>query len=349
MMERDLRYKLKKIKDSFKEEIVKVNNIDQLENIKICFLGRKSELVAFLKGLKNLTVEQKKQFGSMANNLRVELTAKIEKLKVKLEDEKIASGEWIDVTRPGIKPKTGSGNILLKVQKEIEKIFSQIGFEIYDGPEIETEWFNFSALNVPADHPARDMQDTFWLINQEELNEKERILPRTQTSNSQVRYMMENKPPFRIIVPGRIFRNEATDATHQHTFHQFEALVVGEEVSVANFKSVAKEFFSEFFDKELNVRLRPSYFPFTEPSFEFDIECTVCGGSGCRSCKNSGWLEVGGAGMVNQRVFESAGYQKDKYQGFAWGFGIERLAMMKYKIEDIRLFMEGDLRFNNQF
>jgi phenylalanyl-tRNA synthetase alpha chain len=238
-----------------------------------------------------------------------------------------------------------------------------LGFAIADGPEIETEHYNFDALNVPADHPARDMQDTFWLASMKSLDEgglksvnsqppndnKEKYLLRTHTSPVQVRYMETHTPPFRIIIPGRVFRNESTDASHEHTFHQFECLMVGDDVSIANFKWVAETFFSRFFGKALSIRLRPSFFPFTEPSFEFDISCTLCDGSGCSVCKQSGWLEIGGAGMVNQRVFEAAGYPRGKYQGFAWGFGITRLAMMKYHISDIRLFMSGDLRFIRQF
>ncbi len=234
-----------------------------------------------------------------------------------------------------------------------------MGFAIADGPEIETEHYNFDALNVPADHPARDMQDTFWLKpgsneqgtgNREQGTEnKEKYLLRTQTSPVQVRYMETHTPPLRIIVPGRVFRNESTDASHEHTFHQFECLMVGDDVSVANFKWVAETFFSRFFGKVISVRLRPSFFPFTEPSFEFDISCTLCDGKGCSVCKQSGWLEIGGAGMVNQKVFEAAGYPRGRYQGFAWGFGITRLAMMKYHISDIRLLMSGDLRFIRQF
>jgi phenylalanyl-tRNA synthetase alpha chain len=232
------------------------------------------------------------------------------------------------------------------IQNELEDIFTSMGFEVADGPEVETEFYNFDALNMPKNHPARDMQDTFWLKG---LHANERVAMRTQTSAVQVRYMEKHQPPFRIIVPGRIFRNEATDSTHEHTFHQFEALFVDKNINVGNFKFIAQEFFSRFFKKDVKVRLRPSYFPFTEPSFEFDISCTMCGGKGCPGCKNAGWLEIGGAGMVNQFVFESAGYKRNEYQGFAWGFGIERLAMMKYKINDIRLFHGGDIRFIKQF
>jgi phenylalanyl-tRNA synthetase alpha chain len=232
------------------------------------------------------------------------------------------------------------------VQTEIEDIFTSMGFEIADGPEVETEFYNFDALNMPTNHPARDMQDTFWVKTEEGAK---RIALRTQTSSAQVRYMEKYQPPIRIIVPGRCFRREATDSTHEHTFHQFEMLVAGSDISVANFKYIGEQFFSKFFKQEVKVRLRPSYFPFTEPSFEFDISCTMCAGLGCPGCRNAGWLEIGGAGMVNQNVFVAAGYPRNAYQGFAWGFGLERLAMMKYKIDHVSLFHGGDLRFIKQF
>jgi len=254
--------------------------------------------------------------------------------------------------------KNGHLHSLTQITWEACKAFKELGFEVAEGPEVEDEFHNFDALNIPKEHPARDMQDTFWLKSQSVTDDKrndtdkntnERILLRTHTSNVQIRYMEKHQPPFRIIAPGRIYRNEALDAAHEHTFHQFEALVVGDDINVGNFKFVAQEFFSKFFKKEIQVRIRPSYFPFTEPSFEFDISCTVCGGKGCSACKNAGWLEIGGAGMVNQNVFVAAGYPRNKYQGFAWGFGLERLAMMKYKIDDIRHFHSGDLRFIKQF
>jgi phenylalanyl-tRNA synthetase alpha chain len=231
---------------------------------------------------------------------------------------------------------------------EITDIFSRLGFEVAEGPELEKESYNFDALNVPSDHPARDMQDTFW-IESDSLDS--RYLLRTHTSPVQIRYMETHTPPFRIVVPGRVFRNESTDASHEHTFHQFESLVVGEVglVTVGHFKHLGETFFREFFGRDVEVRLRPSYFPFVEPGFEFDISCALCGGEGCSACKRTGWIEVGGAGMVQQKVFEAAGYPRGKYQGFAWGFGLERLAMMKHHIPDARLFMDGDLRFIRQF
>jgi len=273
----------------------------------------------------------------------------LEKRIVDLEDLVDMEKEWIDVTAPGKKMKKGHLHPLTIVQADIEDIFTAMGFEIADGPEVESEFYNFDAVNVPDDHPGRDMQDTFWISKEEGRDKGTGTVLRTQTSSVQVRYMQTHKPPFRIIIPGRVFRQEATDASHEHTFHQFEALVVGKKVSVANFLYIAETFFSQFFGKKLNVRLRPSYFPFVEPGFEFDISCTNCQGKGCSSCKQTGWLEVGGAGMVHQNVFEAAGYEKGKYQGFAWGFGLERLAMMKYKIDDIRHFHGGDVRFTKQF
>jgi len=349
-MAKDIKKTVQKIQKEAKEAVEEIKNLDSLEKLRVQLLGRKSELVGILKQLKDLAEDQKKAIGPLANTVKQDLFNLVQKKKNQLEKEKNLEKEKIDVTYPGKKHYIGHQHIISQVQKNIEEIFTSMGFEIADGPEIETEWYNFSALNVPADHPARDMQDTFWLKERMTVDGKEeKILPRTQTSNVQVRYMETHKPPLRIIVPGRVYRNEATDAVHEHTFNQFEALVVGKDISVANFKHIGKTFFSKFFEKDIELRLRPSYFPFTEPSFEFDISCTVCGGKGCKSCKQSGWLEVGGCGMVNQKVFENAGYKRNEWQGFAWGFGIERLAMMKYKITDIRLFMSGDLRFIKQF
>ncbi|MBT3355978.1 phenylalanine--tRNA ligase subunit alpha [bacterium] len=342
---------IEKLRETATGELEKANSLNSLEELRVKYLGRKSEFIGILRGLKDLSVEDKKVIGPLANQAKIEIESGIQTKITFIEQQENDAKEWIDVTLPGEKERVGSMHVISQIQKEIEDIFISMGFEIGDGPEIETEWYNFTALNVPADHPARDMQDTFWLKQSQknENNKEEKILPRTQLSPDQIHYMQSHTPPFRVIVPGRVYRNESTDATHEHTFHQFEALVVGEDISVANFKSIAQTFFSKFFGKELEIRLRPGYFPFTEPSFEFDISCTVCGGQGCRSCKNTGWLEVGGCGMVNQRVFENAGYERNKWQGFAWGFGMERLAMMKYKVDDIRLFMSGDLRFLRQF
>jgi len=337
---------LDEIKKRFKIQVLKIKNLEDLEQLRLEFLGRKSAFNKLLKNLKSLSAKERKVLGQSANQLKMEISKKIEDLKESFSTT-VRKENWLDATASLFPVRRGKLNIISQTQKEIEEIFTSMGFEVADGPEVESEHYNFDALNFPLEHPARDMQDTFWL--EQKNNKGEKLVMRTHTSNCQVRYMEKHQPPFRVIVPGRVFRNEATDAVHEHTFYQFEALVVGEKVSIANFKDIAENFFSLFFGQKLIIRLRPSYFPFTEPSFEFDISCTMCGGKGCGGCKNSGWLEIGGCGMVNQKVFEAAGYQKGKFQGFAWGFGIERMAMMKYKIDDIRLFMSGDLRFIRQF
>ncbi len=339
---------LEKIKIDFDKEIQAVgSDLEKLEKLRIKFLSRKSELNQLLKGIKDLSSEEKKEFGPLANQTRKEIETQLTDLIEEIQQKKDLEKEWIDVTAPGKKEEIGHLNLLSKTQREIENIFTSMSFEIADGPEVENEWYNFDSLNIPKNHPARDLWDTFWMKNRNEKEEK--LLLRTHTSNAQVRYMENNKPPFQIIVPGKAYRYESTDAHHEHSFCQFEALVVGDSVNVANFKSIAQEFFSAFFGEKMKIRLRPSYFPFTEPSFEFDISCKVCQGKGCPTCGHTGWLEMGGCGMVNQKVFQSAGYEKNKYQGFAWGFGVERLAMMKYKVDDIRNFRSGDLRFVKQF
>lgn len=342
-----MQQKIIEIKTKAVEEISKVTTKEDLFALEKKYLGRSSEFNQILKGIKDLSEEEKKEIGRLANISKIGIQNHIDKMQKTLEKDSFdLEKEKIDITIPGKKVKNGHLHILSQVRSEIENIFTSMGFEIADGPEIETEWYNFDALNVPKDHPARDMQDTFWL---KQKSGDEKLALRTQTSTMQIRYMQKNKPPLRIIAPGKCFRREATDSTHEHTFYQFEALVVGEDINVGNLKYIAEEFFSKFFKKDVKIRLRPSYFPFTEPSFEFDINCLMCAGKGCRACKDAGWLELGGAGMVNQAVFEAAGYPKGKYQGFAWGFGLERLAMMRYKINDVRLFHSGDLRFIDQF
>ena len=336
-----------KLKEAMLNELNKAEDLDSIENIRVKYLGKNSEINRILKSIKNLSNEQKKILGPLANVSKKEMLYAVKDKKDQLEEAFNADKEWIDVTLPGKKVHIGSLNPLTLVQNDIEDIFVAMGFEIADGPEIDTEFYNFDGANMPKNHPARDMQDTFWI--KQSTDDEDGFVLRTHTTNCQVRYMEKNKPPFRIIIPGRVFRQESTDASHEHTFHQFEALVVGDSISVANFLDIANKFFSAFFKKDIKVRLRPSYFPFVEPGFEFDISCTNCDGVGCSACKQTGWLEVGGAGMVHQNVFVASGYPRDKYKGFAWGFGLERLAMMKYKINDIRLFHSGDIRLGKQF
>ena len=353
------------IEKSGKESLKAVKTAAELEIWETKYLGRKSELGGIMKGLKNLSQEEKRVVGPLANKTKQAFQQAFAQAQEALLEKGVDwERERIDITAPGTKAPVGHLHVITQVEHQIEDIFTSMGFAIADGPEVESERYNFDVLNFPKDHPARDMQDTFWLASPnpptggegalksiDNKKKAEQYLLRTHTSNVQVRYMEQHKPPLRIIVPGRTFRNEATDAQHEHTFHQFECLMadVEGEVTVATFKYVAETFFTQFFDKKMSVRLRPSFFPFTEPSFEFDISCVVCDRQGCPTCKQTGWLEIGGAGMVNQKVFEAAGYPRGKYQGFAWGFGITRLAMMKYKIADIRLLMSGDLRFLRQF
>ena len=341
--------KIKEIWQKAEEEISRLQTPEKLPALKVKYLGKKSELNQILKNLKNLSAEEKKIIGPLANQIKNKLKEIFSQKEEELASAVDAEKEWIDVTAPAQRVKPGKLHPLTLVQNQIEDIFTSLGFEIVDGPDVETEFYNFDAINMPDDHPGRDMQDTFWISKKENRKKGEGVVMRTQTSSVQVRYMEKHQPPLRIIVPGRVFRNEATDASHEHTFHQFEALVVDKRISVANFLFIAETFFSQFFGEKMKVRLRPSYFPFVEPGFEFDISCTNCGGKGCSTCSQTGWIEVGGAGMVHQNVFQAAGYPRNKYQGFAWGFGLERLAMMKYKINDIRLFHSGDIRFTEQF
>jgi len=346
-----MKEKIVQIITSAREAIDAVDSQESLEQVRVRFAGKKSDIAQLSKGMKDLSPDEKREIGPLLHQAKATIAQGLEAKHAALEEAFDMSSEWIDVTAPGKQPPRGHLHPLTIVQRDIEDIFTSMGFEIADGPEVETEYYNFDAVNVPDNHPARDMQDTFWI---ESDSADQRHVLRTHTSNVQVRTMQDKisqgiKPPFRVIVPGRVFRQEATDASHEHTFHQFEALVVGEKVSVANFLHIAEAFFSAFFGQTLKVRVRPSYFPFVEPGFEFDISCTICNNDGCSSCQQTGWIEVGGAGMVHQNVLEAGGFEKGQYTGFAWGFGLERLAMMKYRIDDIRHFHGGDIRFSQQF
>ena len=328
------------------EEIGKAKTFENLEALRVKYSGRKSELTNVLRGLKDLSPEERKEIGELSNKVKQTIEDKLEKKELEIKNEELKNideKEKIDVTYPGEKLEKGHIHPLTKVRYDIEEIFKSMGFLVVEDREVEDEFHNFDALNIPKNHPARDMQDTFWLKNGS--------VPRTHTSSVQVRFMEDNKPPFRIIVPGRVYRNENSDATHDYNFHQVEGLMVAKsgEITVANSKSIISEFMKGLFGEGTKVRLRPSYFPFVEPGFEFDASCPYCKGEGCRICKGCGWIELGGAGMVNQNVFTSVGLAEDEFEGFAFGFGIERLAMIKYGIDDIRLFHAGDLRFLEQF
>ena len=323
---------INQIKERALNDLEKIQNPLELEMFRVKYLGRKGELTAILRSLKDLPIDQRKKIGEQANKFREELETAIENKKKEIGNWKLEIGNSrIDITAPGIKLSQGHLHPITKILRQVEEAFGSMGFEVVEGPDIETEHYNFDALNIPAEHPARDVWDTFWLKNG--------LLLRTHTSPMQARYMEKNNPPLRIIVPGRVFRYEATDASHSHTFYQIEGLMVDKEISAANFKAVIEEFFKKLFSKDITIRLRPSYFPFTEPSFEVDV----------RGGKFKDWLEIMGAGMVHPNVFKAAGYNPNDWQGFAFGMGLDRLAMIKYGIDDIRLFYSGDLRFLKQF
>jgi len=335
------------------KEIEKIKSPDELEKFRIKYLGRKNgKLTAILRSLKDLSASQRKKIGKEANELKKQLeeTIKEKRKKLQVTNYRLQVGE-IDITAPGVKIPQGHLHPLTRILQQTEEIFQSMGFEIVEGPDIETEYYNFDALNIPEEHPARDVWDTFWLKVEADrrgskrgLTRREKLLLRTHTSPMQIRYMEKNNPPFRIIVPGRVFRYEATDASHSHTFYQLEGLMVDRDISVANFKAVIEEFFKRLFTKDIELRLRPGYFPFTEPSFEVDILKTQNA-----KRKTQSWLEIMGAGMVHPNVFKAVGYNPAHWQGFAFGIGIDRIAMIKYGIDDIRLFYSGDLRFLKQF
>lgn len=331
------------------KNIQEAKTLAQLEDVFRLFLGKKGRVTHLLKTLPSLSPKERVRFGKKANETKKAILTAFEtrrsEIKQKLASEEQKQGK-IDITAPGHKLERGSLHPLTRAIREIRTIFGTMGFEVARGPEIETEFHNFDALNIPADHQARDLWDTFWLQNS---SKSEKLLLRTHTSPVQIRYMETHEPPFRIIAPGKCFRYEATDASHEFQFYQVEGLAVGEDISLANLKGVLEEFFKRFFKKSVKIRFRPGYFPFVEPGVEVDINCITCDGKGCAVCSRSGWLEMLGAGMVHPNVFKAVGYNPREWQGFAFGVGIDRLAMMKYKIDDVRLFHSGDLRFIKQF
>jgi phenylalanyl-tRNA synthetase alpha chain len=326
------------------ERIERARNLKELDEIFKGIFGKKGEIKKISKIIPKLPKNKKKAFGERFGKMKEGLIEKFEKKAKELKEREVEEKEWFDITLPPKKVSLGHYHPITLARRKIEEIFQSMGFEVVEGPEIEDEWHNFDALNIPKDHPARDVLSlgkTFYL--------KKGGLMRSHTSSVQIRYMEKNLPPLRILVPGRVFRLDAIDASHEIDFWQLEGLMIGKDISVANFKAIVNEFLKRFFEKEVKIRLRPSYFPFTEPSFEVDISCVLCDGKGCQVCKNSGWLECGGAGMVHPNVYKNCGLNPKDWQGFAFGFGINRLAMLKYKIPDIRLFNSGDLRFLNQF
>ncbi|MDK2906605.1 MAG: phenylalanyl-tRNA synthetase alpha chain [Petrotoga sp.] len=328
---------------TLKRELQEITNMQEFQNLKSKYLGKKGLIKSLMNNLKDIDdVELKKEYGKKVNELKEELETifdeKLSELKEKEREEK-EKKNWVDITIPGARRKIGKENLITKTRKEIEEIFIGMGFSVAEGPEIENSWYNFDALNTPEWHPAREMQDTFYLSL-----DKEKLL-RTHTSPVQVRTMLKSKPPLAIISPGRVYRKDELDATHSPVFHQVEGLYVDRNVSVSHLKMYLEVFAQKFFGNKVSILLRPSYFPFTEPSFEVDISCIFCGGKGCNVCKNTGWIEILGAGLVHPNVFRSVNYDPKVWQGFAFGMGIERVAMLKYNIPDIREFYKNDARF----
>lgn len=325
------------------EEAGKAQDSRSLYEVKMKFLGRMGVVIALMKKMKDVPAELRPAFGKKVNALRerleTEFAALEEKIKQKELEGKLAK-ERVDVTMPGKKRVQGTLHPVTRVKNELIDIFAGMGFEIFEGPEIENEYYNFTALNTPADHPARDMQDTFYLT--------EEFLLRTQTSAGQIRLMEKKRPPIKMLSPGRVFRSD-DDATHSPMFHQMEGLVVDKNVTLCDLRGMLDEFARTMFSQNSKTRLRPSYFPFTEPSVEVDVSCAACGGKGCPLCKGTGWIEVLGAGMVNRRVLENCGVDPDEYSGFAFGMGVERIAMLKYGVNNIKLLTENDVRFLGQF
>lgn len=342
---------LQKLKDVALEEIEKAHDINALKAIEVKYLGRSGEITAILKGIKDLSDEEKRTIGQFSNQIKTSveehIKARLQKLEAAEIEKKLAS-EFFDITAPGTTQGVGHIHPLSQVQYDVERIFSDMGFSIMDGPEVESEYYNFEGLNIPADHPARDMQDTFFL--QDKSAEKHgRLVLRTHTSPVQVRTMEKYGAPLRIIVPGRVFRYEATDASHDSTFYQVEGLLIDKDISLAHLKGVMQEFLRRLFGKDVTVRFRPGYFPFVEPGLELDFSCLICGGKGCSVCKQTGWVEFMGSGMVHPNVLKAGGIDPKEYQGWAFGFGLTRLVMMRHGINDIRLLQSGDLRFTKQF
>lgn len=338
-----MKEELSKLKKKALEALNEANNLKEVERLRVRFLGKKGELTKILRGMANVSPDERPIIGKLANETKESLDAKIkEKLSIvqkKLKQRKMEE-EFVDVTVP-TEIIVGSRHPLTLVLDEIKEIFIGLGYEVVEGPEVESDYYNFEALNTPQDHPARDVQDTFYITDE--------ILLRTQTSPVQVRTMEKITPPLKIIAPGRVYRSDTVDATHSPVFHQIEGLAIGENITMGDLKGTLEVFAHEMFGQDRKARFRPHYFPFTEPSAELDISCLACHGKGCRICSYTGWLEILGCGMVHPNVLKNVDYDIEKFTGFAFGMGLERIAMLKYGINDMRLFYENDLRFLQQF
>ncbi|MCR5399011.1 MAG: phenylalanine--tRNA ligase subunit alpha [Lachnospiraceae bacterium] len=339
-----MKEKLEQIKNEVLSQVGACNEVDALSEIRVRFLGKKGQLTDILKSMKDVAPEDRPKVGQLVNETRAEIEKVFDEAQKKLEkvlrDAQLKS-EVIDVTLPAKRAEVGHRHPNTIAREEVENIFIGMGYEVVEGPEIETDYYNFEALNIPADHPAKDEQDTFY-INGE-------YLLRTQTSGTQVHVMEKGKLPIRMIAPGRVFRSDEVDATHSPSFHQIEGLVIDKHITFADLKGTLGEFAKELFGQDTRVRFRPHHFNFTEPSAEMDVSCFKCGGSGCRFCKGTGWIEILGCGMVHPNVLKMSRIDPEQYSGFAFGIGLERIALLKYEIDDMRLLYENDARFLKQF
>lgn len=339
-----MREQLEKIRSTAFEELGSVTARAELDALRVKYLGKKGELTAVLKQMGKLSAEERPVMGQLANEIRASIEAQITKSEAELKEKETLErlkNETIDVTMPGKVKKLGHKHPLSIVLDEVKDIFMGMGFDIAEGPEVELDYYNFEALNIPKDHPARDTQDTFYI--------SDNIVLRTQTSPVQIRVMENQKPPIRIIAPGRVYRSDAVDATHSPLFHQIEGLVVDKNITMADLKGTLEMFAKRLYGEDTKIRLRPHHFPFTEPSCEIDVSCFRCGGKGCPMCKGEGWIEILGGGMVHPKVLKNGGIDPETYSGFAFGVGLERLVMFRFNIDDMRLLYENDMRFLSQF
>lgn len=339
-----MKERLQEIKEKALEQINSTDSLEKLNEVRVAFLGKKGELTEVLKGMKDVAPEERPAVGQIVNDTRKNIEEVLENAKknlaTKLREAQLKS-EVIDVTLPAKKNNVGHSHPDTLALEEVERIFVGMGYEVVEGPEVEYDYYNFEALNIPANHPAKDEQDTFYI--------NDKIVLRTQTSSVQVHEMEKGKLPIKMISPGRVYRADEVDATHSPCFHQVEGLVIDENVTFADLKGTLAEWARQYFGPDTKVKFRPHHFPFTEPSAEMDVTCFKCGGKGCRMCKGEGWIEILGCGMVHPHVFEMCGIDKDKYTGFAFGIGLERIADLKYEIDDMRLLYENDIRFLKQF
>jgi phenylalanyl-tRNA synthetase alpha chain len=342
-----MKNKLLKIREDFLKELGEIKDPNFLHDLELKYLSRKGELSELMGGIKDLNADVKKEVGELANKIKKELQEKFTETNRALKSFNVKS-EKIDVTLPGIKLEQGHLNPTTLVQNELEDLFTSLGFMVLDGPELESDYYNFTALNVAPNHPARDMQDTFY-VDLKNKDDQYDLLMRTQTSPVQIRAMQKYGAPLKAIIPGRCFRNEATDARHEHTFYQLEGILIGKNINFANLKSFLEIVGKSLFGPNTKLRMRPKFFPFVEPGNNGEYTCFLCGGKGCRVCKNTGWLEIVGAGLIHPDVLRAGGIDPEIYSGLAFGFGLSRLVMLKYSINDTRLLNNGDLKFLEQF